>query len=64
MSSGDQLQIPWLLISRLGQLKTIDNFLGASHQLVNMKCARIMKNGVDWHQLLIAKNSLKESETI
>jgi hypothetical protein len=28
-------------------------FFLASHRLENMQCARIMKNGVDWHQLQI-----------
>jgi hypothetical protein len=37
----------------LGNLRRLTMFLGASHWLENMKCARIMKNGVDWHQLKI-----------
>jgi hypothetical protein len=36
-----------IYIYRLGQLRRLTIFLGASHQLENMKCARIMKNEVD-----------------
>jgi len=35
------------ITSRLGQRRRLTIFLGASHRLENMKCARIMKNGVD-----------------
>jgi hypothetical protein len=41
---------------RLGQLRRLTIFLGASHQLENMKCARIMKNKVDIN--------LKSSKTV
>jgi hypothetical protein len=41
------------VIIRLGQLRRLTIFLGASHQLENMKCARVIKNGADWHELKI-----------
>ena len=42
-----------LNMNRLGQLRRLTIFFGASHRLENVKCARIMKNGVEWHQLKI-----------
>jgi hypothetical protein len=46
-AAAQQSALSLLAFTRLGQLRRLTIFLGAAHQLENMKFARIMKNGVD-----------------